>query len=71
MNIAMPTEFRPCGPPFTRNNETVTPMAPIYFCEVCGFEGAAFGQRHGDQVLSYCGWVAGRPVCIGKGAAKH
>jgi hypothetical protein len=46
-------------------------MAPIYFCEVCGFEGAAFGQKHGDQVLSYCGWVDGRPVCVGKGAAKQ
>ena len=67
----MPTEFRPCGPVFTRNNETVTPMAPIYFCEVCAFEGAAFGQKRGDEVLSYCGWVDGRPVCVGKGGAKN
>ncbi|WP_147276132.1 hypothetical protein [Pelagibacterium lacus] len=66
----MPTEYRPSGPTFTRNNETVTPMAPVYFCEECGHEGAGFGQKHGDHVLSYCGWRDGRPVCVGKGERK-
>jgi len=65
----MPTEFKQSGPPIQRGNESVTPMAPIYSCEGCGFKGAAFGQKHGDGVLSYCGWRNGGPVCVGKGRA--
>jgi hypothetical protein len=50
-----------------RDGAMVTPRAMIHFCETCGFEGAAFGIHRGDRLLSYCGWVNGRPVCVGKG----
>ncbi len=63
----MPTEYVPSGPPIVRNNQPVTPMAPIYTCEDCGFKGAPFGVKRGDQVLSYCGWQNGEPVCVGSG----
>lgn len=46
------------------------PKFPIYFCEHCGFQGAAFHVKQGDRVLSYCGWNAGRPVCIDKGKSS-
>lgn len=63
----MPTDYVISGPDLTRDGKTVTPMAPIYTCEGCGYKGAAFGVKHGDEVLSYCGWEAGHPVCVGKG----
>lgn len=53
-----------------RNNQEVTPMAPIYTCEGCGYKGAPFGMKRGDQVLSYCGWRNGEPVCVGLGKGK-
>jgi hypothetical protein len=62
----MPTEYVPSGPDIDRNNQKVTPMAALYRCEGCGFVGAPFGVRHGDEVLSYCGWVNNQPVCVGK-----
>jgi len=65
----MPTEFVPSGPPIARNNQPVIPMAPIYTCEGCGYKGAPFGIKRGDQVLSYCGWQGGEPTCVGKGRA--
>jgi len=67
----MPTEYRPSGPPFTRDNRTVEPMAAVHICEHCGYEHAAFGVMRGDTVLSYCGWQDGRPVCVGKGKGGH
>lgn len=66
----MPTEYVVTGPDIERNGRKVTPMAPIYHCEGCGFKGAPFGIKRGDEVLSYCGWEAGRPVCVGKGRAN-
>ena len=65
----MPVEYVPSGPDIMREGRPVTPMAPIYRCEVCGFVGAPFGVKHGDEVLSYCGWVDSQPVCVGKGSA--
>lgn len=62
----MPTEYRPSGPEITRNNQTVVPEAPIYFCETCNFEGAAFGQIVAGERRSYCGWRDGAPVCVGR-----
>ena len=63
----MPTEYRVSGPPLIRDNRPIEPMAPIYFCEGCGFEGAPFGIHQGDRVLSYCGYRDGQPTCVGKG----
>jgi hypothetical protein len=66
----MPTEYVPSGPDIDRNNQRVTPMAPIYSCEGCGHKGAPFGVKRGDEMLSYCGWVDGGPVCVGKGRGQ-
>lgn len=63
----MPTEYVPSGPDIERNGRRITPMAPIYFCEECGFKGAPFGIQSGDEVRSYCGWSGNRPVCAGRG----
>jgi len=63
----MPTILRRSGPDFERDGQMVTPRAMIHFCETCGYEGAAFGIRRGDKLLSYCGWVNGDAVCVGKG----
>lgn len=63
----MPTEYKNSGPEMMQGNNMVQPQAPIYFCEGCGYQGAPFGQKRGDQVLSYCGWRDGHPVCVGKG----
>lgn len=65
----MPTVLRRSGPDFERDGTIVTPRAMIHFCEECGFEGASFGIHKGEKLLSYCGWVNGNPVCIGKGRA--
>ena len=43
---------------------------PIYFCEGCEAPNAAFGIVRADGRLNYCGWEAGRPVCVGKGRAE-
>ena len=63
----MPTEYVPTGHEFQRNDVKVTAMAPIYYCEGCGFKGAPFGIKDGETAQSYCGWESGRPVCVGKG----
>lgn len=63
----MPTILLRSGPDFIRNDVTVTPRAMIHRCEDCGFEGAAFGIRQGDRLLSFCGWIDGDAKCIGKG----
>ena len=65
----MPVEYVPSGPDMDRNGKKVTPMAPIYSCEGCGYRGAPFGVKRGDEVLSYCGWRDGAAVCVGKGRA--
>lgn len=65
----MPTILRRSGSDFLRADVLTTPRAMIHFCEDCGFEGAAFGRRDGDRILSFCGWVDGQPQCIGKGRA--
>ncbi|KFL31753.1 hypothetical protein JP75_06760 [Devosia riboflavina] len=43
---------------------------PIYFCEECDAPHAAFGIKQGDGRKSYCGWLNGRAMCIGKGRAE-
>lgn len=58
----MPTELRPSGPEIERDGKRIVPMASIHICDVCGYEGAAFGVKNGDRVISYCGWVDGQPV---------
>ncbi len=66
----MPTEYQPTGHETTVNGKVQPSMAPIYLCEGCGYRGAPFGQKRGDEVLSYCGWDGRRPVCVGKGRAN-
>ena len=46
--------------------QTAEHKFPIYFCEVCGFQGAAFLRKQGERTLSYCAYD-GRPVCVGRG----
>lgn len=63
----MPTTLRRSGPDMPDyRGKTKTPRAMIHFCEGCGYEGAAFGEREGGRLLSYCGWSNGNPVCINK-----
>ncbi|NGP19267.1 hypothetical protein [Devosia aurantiaca] len=66
----MPTEYQPTGAEIVVNGKRVPATAPIYLCEGCGYRGAPFQQKRGDELLSYCGWNDGRPVCIGKGRAS-
>lgn len=64
----MPSVKRQSGPEFTnRNGEHVKPLAIINSCEDCGYTHAAFGMWDGKDLVSYCGWRDGNPVCIGKG----
>jgi hypothetical protein len=65
----MPVEYVPSGPDMDRDGKKVTPMAPIYSCEGCGYRGAPFGVKRGDEVLSYCGWNGHTAGCVGKGRA--
>lgn len=44
----MPTEYVISGPDMESHGKKVTPKAPIYTCEVCGFKGASFGLKRGD-----------------------
>lgn len=67
--ISMPTEHRVSGPDIGEGAQKRTPTAAIHFCETCGYEGAPFGILKGETTLSYCGYVAGQPKCVGKG--KH
>lgn len=63
----MPSVLRQSGPKRTdADGKVITPQAVIHFCEVCGWEGAPFGDTSSDgKRLYFCGWN-GRPVCVGK-----
>jgi len=67
-DLGMPTEYRPTVTDNTTINGN-TPMAAVHICEGCGYENAPFGQMVGGEMRSYCGWVNGAPVCVGKGKA--
>ena len=66
----MPTEYVRSGPDTIRDGVPVTPLGAVHKCEGCGYVGAPFGIKRGDEVLSYCGWVDGLPTCVGKGRAN-
>jgi hypothetical protein len=67
----MPTILRRSGPDsIDKHGKRKTPRAMIHYCETCGYEGAAFGVHAGGVLLSYCGWVSGEPVCVGKAKAE-
>lgn|GEM_PF-6185722 len=68
---SMTTELVPSGPDITRDGKSVTPLASLYRCEGCGYVGAPFGYKRGDEVVSYCGWDGHKPICVGKGKAER
>lgn len=47
------------------------PKALLRSCEVCGAPNAAFGVTENGKTLSYCGWSAEGPVCVGKGQRRQ
>jgi hypothetical protein len=63
----MPTEYVVSGPDIGEGSQKRTPRAAVHTCETCGFVNAAFGIVRGDKALSYCGYVNGEVVCVGKG----
>lgn len=62
----MPSVLRRSGRDYEKNGEVITPRAAIHFCVACGFEGAPFGDTVDDKREYWCGYVDGRPVCVGR-----
>lgn len=67
----MPFVLRRSGPDFERDGKIVTPRAMIGVCEECGYEGAPFGLIVGETKQAWCGWVDGKPKCIGMGKQQE
>jgi hypothetical protein len=65
----MPVKLVQSGRAFERNGVLVTPMAEDRRCDDCGARHAAFGETVKGVTRCYCGWVDGKPACIGKGRA--
>lgn len=66
----MPTRYSTSNGTLSDTQSGSEPKFPIYFCEICGFRGAAFNVRRADGQLSYCGWVNNEPGCVGKGKSE-
>jgi len=64
----MPSVLRRSGTDYVKDGQTITPRAAVHFCEVCGWEGAPFGDTSSDgKRLYFCGFQDNRPLCINRG----
>lgn len=65
----MPITLVQSGRAFERNGVQVTPMAEDRRCDTCGAPNAGFGETIRGVTVVFCGWMDGKPVCVGKGRA--